>query len=251
MYVVKDSVEKFSKQFMLSRDDIKQLTNGTTKTGNLVITYNVSSYLTLPTVLSHIIEEYCVDNIEYTLRYPLIQMINVRKIILSINSNEYKFNHDIDCGVYDLESNLPNIYVDYGLKILCPRMYTKSLVQTKTSYIGCTLLINSKSYNDNIKSSLPLQNSDFNFGSLFDHIINTTESLSEQLISEFKFVNTETKSTIHSESNSINVTRPDGAVIKIDIIDQDKLNVCINIHKELFDLLRDIQSQNCLTLKRH
>jgi hypothetical protein len=244
MQIKKDSIDKFISHFILSQDDIKQLRNHTIKQGQLVIMYNVINQLTMfPKVLSHIIEEYCADYIDYTLKYPLIPGINVRRIILSINCDEYKFNHDIYCGTYDMANETSRAYIDTSLRIRCPHIHTKrSLHKDIISFMGSYTSVHSDSYNDNILSRGILLDSQFDFGLLLDHIANTKKSFWKRWFSKSTFVNTKTDVLIYNKSDNImRIKFPSGEVIEINIINQYNLDMCIQINKMIFDLLQRAQ----------
>jgi hypothetical protein len=246
MYITKESINRFNAMFVLSQNDIKQLTDETFIQGEFVIMYDVKSYLImLPKVLSQIIEDYCEHIIiNYTFRYPLIYGTNVIQIILSISSDEFKFNHDIECGSYDLKNNLTYTYTDINTKIRCPNIYNKRLSHYKArqflkEYVHSSY---SFSYNDNIQSNSQLQESQFDFGLLLDHIANTKKSFWKRWFSKSTFVDTKTDVLIYNKSDNIMCIKfPSGEVIEINIINQYNLDMCIQINKMIFDLLRSVQ----------
>lgn len=249
MYLTKESVDRFNKLFVLSHDDIKQLTAKTNTIGKLIFMYDIKSHLImLPTVLSQIIEEYCGQIIlNYVLRYPYISEIKVRQIILSIESSTFKFIHDIECGSYDLTCT----YIDTSIKIRCPNIHTKRSGGLDMNHDTHFLSV---SHNDNIRSSHSLQDSEFNFGLFFDHITKTRHIFRKRWRNNNIFVNKKTKSKsksiIRDESKKvICITHPNGDIIRVNIINKHNLYACIHIHELIFNLLRCAQQHFALKIK--
>lgn len=253
MYITRDSINKFVTQFMLSYDNVQLLTDETVYHGDFMITRDITSYLIpiFPKVLINIIQEYFVDRIDYTLRYPYFHGYDIRRIILSISSDDYQFNHDICCGIYDMSAHPSRIYIDTSLRILCPHKHVERSTGTELiSFTNRHVHIRSNSYNNNIKSDSPLRNTKFDFGVLLDHIVNTKKPFWKRWFSKPIFVSknavTEYDSAIYNVSDIIMyITHSDGEVIVVSIINKHNLNMCIDIHKNIFDLLKNIQQTYC------
>lgn len=246
MHITKESINEFTKQFMLSYEDVYKITNNTIRSGQFVIIkkYDIVNHMDpiFPKVLSRIINEYYNECIilDYTLKYPYYS--GYRSVLLSMNCDELQFNHDIECGIYvDRGYNIGK-YLDMNVRIQCPLIHEKR-INTHNRFL-CFL---SNSYNNNIHGNIQLYDWQFNFGLLLDHIINKEKSLWGHLLSEPIFVTKqnirESTSTIHDvSSNIIHITHPNRETIKLHIVNEHNLNICIDIHMILFDLIRDLQN---------
>jgi hypothetical protein len=247
MLITKESIDRFAKQFILPRHIIDQFTPNTIQYGTFEIVrdINIIDLIVpmLPKVIFHIINDYY-DNDRITLNYELTYPYyydGFIPIMLSINCDEYKFNHDICIGRYNMCNDPDRTYVDMIPVMLCPHIHTSRISNKDIVWVRNHFKhIRSKSYNDNIMSNVPSENIyRFNFISLFEHIVNAIKPIfvSEDYMKKCK-------STIRNISDKvIRITHPDGKTIDITIINENNLNVCISIHMALYDLLKNVQQR--------
>jgi hypothetical protein len=227
MHITQESIYEFVDKFMLSDDQINEKTFDSSHHGEFIIMKedDILNCLDIffPKVLCNIICGYNEIIVSYTLRYAYSS--GFRRIMLSINNDEYKFNHDIYCGCYVGRGSGYGMFLDTDVGILCPR---KTKHKINDNYIP------SESYNDNIIFNDRL----INYFALFlEHIMNRNGILYEFVTNKCN----DNKITFIDKDNSVTIKCIGENNITIQIIDEASLIVCINIHIVIYKLLHDLR----------